>query len=58
MISASFNLNPYKDDCTGGRFLSKLHHLPQAHTSRWKSRVVLDGLHQLLGLFPRHLEIC
>lgn len=41
---------------TGGRFLSKLHHLPQTHTRGRKGRVVLDGVHQPLRRLPRHLE--
>ena len=35
--------------------LSELDHLPQADSCRWETRVVLDGVHQALCLFPRHL---
>lgn len=39
---------------TNGRTLAKLHHLSQAHSSRRKTGVVLDGVHQWLRPLPRH----
>lgn len=38
------------------RFLPELDHLPQAHTCCGERGVVGDGIHQHIGLFPRHLE--
>lgn len=39
---------------TGRGALSKLHHLPQTHAGGREARVVLDGVHQLVRLPPRH----
>ena len=38
------------------RSFTKLHHLPQTHSSSRKARVVFDGVHQPLGLLPRHAD--
>lgn len=53
--------NPLRLNCCTGIvehtcrwLLAKLDHLPQAHSSSWETRVVLDGVHQPLRLLPRH----
>lgn len=43
-----------ENDLTCRRALPELHHLPQTHAGGREARVVLDGIHQLVGLPPRH----
>lgn len=36
--------------------LAELNHLAQADAGSWEGGIMTDGIHQLLGLAPRHLE--